>query len=214
MQQENHDANLLAEFFSRPVEDRAATKEAGRVIHKECAYVRISVPGDKTSTIERPATDSDKARFSKQWAAFQANESQEAASGTLLSVWGALSAALVADYRFMRVHTVEQLAGMSDGNVRALGIDGNKHRQMAKDFLEGAKSNAPLLRMQAELQQRDAEVAALREALKQQGDRLEALATGKGLPVTAVREVSAPQAVPVAATTKKRGRPAKQKELS
>ena len=206
------DSKLLAEFYWRAVVDDEATKAAGRAIHKQAAYVRIDVPGDKTSTIDRPVRDEDKQRFPRQWAAFEVDAEQAAASGTLLSAWGALSPALVADYRYLKVLTVEQLAGMSDSNVKSLGSEGQKHREMARAFLEASKSNAPLLALQAQLDARDAEVAALRQALKEQGDKVEALAAGREIPVAPVRSVPKVEAAPVPAdkpAPKKRGRPAK-----
>lgn len=161
-------------FYIRPVVDSEATQAAGRTIHKDATYVEISTPGDKTSVVDRALREDDKRRFPKEWMAFEANRSQEGASGTLLSAWGAISPAIVEDYRVLKVKTVEQLAALSDANVASLGMLGRTHRQMARDFIEASKSNAPLLRMQEELKQERAQRASLEQALKDQGDRLEA----------------------------------------
>lgn len=161
-------------FYIRPVVDADATQNAGRTIHRDATYVEISTPGDKTTVVDRALREDDKRRFPKEWLAFEANLSQEGAAGTLLSAWGAISPAIVEDYRVVKVKTVEQLAALSDANVASLGMLGRTHRQMARDFLEASKSNAPLLRMQEELRQEREQRAALEHVLKEQGDKLEA----------------------------------------
>lgn len=205
-------------FYRRAVVDQTATQEAGRPIYVERPYVLITVPGDKTNQPDRPVREEDKRRWPREWAAFENDRPQEGVSGTLLSAWGALSQARIEELRYFKVLTVEHLAGVSDGLLPNLGAQARREREMAKAFIESAKSNAPLLKVQAELASRDADIAALRAALKEQGDRLEDVAEGKGLKVHAVREV-APAEVAVAEvatpeTSKRtRGRPkATQKE--
>lgn len=176
--QEQPNQSDAVEFYLRPIVDAEKTKEAGRTVHSDGVYVRISNPGDRTHEVNRPLRETDKVKYRLQWNAFQAEKPQDAASGTLLSVWGPISPAQVEDYRYLRVVTVEQLAGLSDSNITALGAGARAHRQQARDFLESAKSNAPLLRVQAELQEERTQRAVLEKTVKEQGERLEALMRG------------------------------------
>lgn len=186
------EAKAQVHFYKRPVVDPAATKEAGRTIHKDAEYVRISIPGDRNNEVDRPVKKMDRELYPAQYERFERNAGEDV-SGTMLSAWGALDASTVADYRYQKVLTVEHLAELSDSTVAKLGRGTLANRQKARDFMQAAKSNAPLLRVQSELASRDEQIAALHNALKEQGDRLEALAADKGLPARAVREVAPPE---------------------
>lgn len=206
------DEKARAEFYRAPKQDKAATQLEGRPIYKMVDYVRICIPGDK-DVVDRPVREDDKRRFRPQYAAFTADKPQDEATGTLLSAWAGLPPERVAEYQFLKVQTVEHLANVSDTNIQRMGAGALAERQRAKDYLESTKSQAPMLRLQAENTAMRSEMEALRNALKEQGDRLEAVATGKGLHLAPVRDV--PAVSPEATTApRKRGRPSKQKELS
>ena len=186
MFEEQQDVREVVTFYMRPVQDKEATKEAGRPIHVDAEYVRISIPGDRTLEVDRPVREPDRQMYRRKYEAFSANKSQDEVSGTLLSAWGAISQSTVEDYRYAKVRTVEQLANLSDSTVAKLGRGVLNHRQMARDFIEAAKSNAPMLKLQSELASRDeqlaaqqAQMAAMQAALKEQGDMLEELTSGK-----------------------------------
>lgn len=208
--QQDADAKAMAEFYRTPKQDAEATAREGRPIFKMVEYVRISVPGDKNNLVDRQVRDDDRRRFAPQYHAFLADKPQDAAAGTLLSAWGGLGPERVAEYLFMRVQTVEQLAGISDGNLQKLGPGANDERKRAQEYLDSTKSRAPLLRLQSENKEQASRIAALEHALKEQGDRLDAVAAGQGLKATPVRQVA--QAVPAEAledapVKRGRGRP-------
>lgn len=195
-----------ARFYKRAVEDKAKTREAGRPICVVKDFIEIQTPGDKTNIVDRPVRDEDKQRFARQFAAYQVDKSQDEASGTLLSSWGGISDDRVEMFRFYKVMTVEQLAGMAD--FANFDAQARKDADRAKAFIEAAKGSAPLLQLQSAMAEKDKELAALREALRQQGDRLDTL-TGKA-PKLAPDEVSAlVEAQDATVAPKKRGRPAK-----
>lgn len=150
----------VVRFYTRPVVDQAATLAAGCTKHQDGIYVHVSFPGDKTLEVDRPIYEADKARWPRHWNLFLANKPQEV-KGTMLSAWGPLSPALVEDYRAVKVLTVEQLAGVPDAHIDKLGIGARAHRQAAQDFLEAARSRAPLMRVQKELEEMRAQHAAL-----------------------------------------------------
>jgi hypothetical protein len=194
--QERRATREVVKFYLRPVLDKDETQKEGRPIHKDAEYIKIYIPGDRNLEVDRPIRIKDQQQYAREYMAFKANRSQDEGVGTLLSAWGAISTSTVEDYRFQKVKTVEQLAGLSDSAVSRLGRGTLAHRKMAQDFIDASRGKAPMLRLQAELQEERTQRAALELALKEQGDRIDALSAEKGRPVAAVREVvAAPNAL-------------------
>lgn len=164
-----HDAKLYVEFFREPVLHPGKSREAGRAVYEERDFVRIHVPGDKTSVVVRQVTEQDAQRFAERYAKWKAGQA-EAVSGTPLSALPGMTPTKVEEYKFFKLTTVEQLADANDNlGQKFMGFHADKAR--AKAFLEVAANNAPIERMNAELQKRDAEIENLRtmvEALQAQ----------------------------------------------
>jgi len=178
VRQTEEDKRLLVVFSVRPHPNREQSALQGRPIYDEKDYITIMVPGDKDSVIERLATEQDKNRFGVQYAAFQRKHSQEHVSGTPLRAVSFISSAQIKELEYFNVYTVEQLAELSDGNAQKfMGIQNLK--LLAKDFLKAATEQAPLTAMRAEMTSKDEEIAALLAAVKEQGERIKALETGK-----------------------------------
>lgn len=164
-----HDNKLYVEFVREPVMHPGKSREAGRAVYEERDFIRIHVPGDKTSVIYRQVTEQDAQRFADRYAKWKAGQA-EAVSGTPLSALPGMTPAKVEEYRFFKLTTVEQLADANDNlGQKFMGFHSDKQR--AKAFLEVAANNAPIERMNSELQKRDAEIENLRtmvEALQAQ----------------------------------------------
>jgi hypothetical protein len=144
----NSDDKVFAQFYMHAREDDAKSRAEGRPIFKDVPYVMIMVPGDKDNIIRRPIRQNDKARFPKQWAAFEAGQEQ-AQEGTPLEQWPMVTRAQVEELKFFGVHTVEALSNMPDTAAQNfMGL--NRLRQNAKDFLEAAKSEAPFIELREE----------------------------------------------------------------
>lgn len=171
------DSRLYVEFYRKAIANNFKTQEAGRPVYDERDCVKIMIPGDKYSSMDTIVTEEHRRRFPKQWAQYQAGQKQ-AVSGTPLEVWPQATVGLVATLKAMNITTVEQLAELSDGN--ASHIMGNQDlRRRAKAFLEAAKGEAHNTKLEAELEKRDVEIAAL----KSQMDEL--IAASKAKPAAA-----------------------------
>jgi hypothetical protein len=168
-----HDNKLYVEFFRKPVLHPGKSREAGRAVYEEVDYVRIHVPGDKSSVIERPITEQDIFRFRDRYQKWKAGQ-EEAVVGTPLSALPGMNAAKVEEYKFFKLVTVEQLAEANDG-LGSKFMSFQQDKQRAKAFLEVAKNNAPIEKMNEELQKRDAEI----ENLKTMVEALQASSSGK-----------------------------------
>ena len=157
--QDPGDAKLYVVFHRGTKLNEAKSLEAGRRVHDDVNLVTIRVPGQRDSFVTE-VEPHHKARFPRQWAAFQQN-AEQLGSGTQLTEVPWLTPAQLADLRAVNVHTVEQLVAMSDANAHVfMGFQGLKQRAQA--FLDAAAGAAPALKLQAELEKRDSEIAELR----------------------------------------------------
>ena len=159
------DEALLVRFYMAPRLDQTASTEQGRPIYKEVPYVEIMQPGNKENIINRPATNRDKQRFPEHFRKFQARQDQEeAAVGTPLIEWPALTRAQVEELKFFNIHTVEQLIAVSDAHSqKIMGVAALK--QKAKNFLEASKVSATADAL-AEANAKIAKLTARLEALE------------------------------------------------
>lgn len=158
------DNKLYVEFFRKPVLQPGKSRDAGRAVYEEVDYVRIHVPGDKSSVIERPVNQQDVFRFQDRYNKWKAGQ-EEAVTGTPLSALPGMNPSKVEEYKFFKLVTVEQLAEAND-NLGAKFMSFQQDKQRAKAFLEVAKNNAPIEKMNEELAKRDAELEELREMVK------------------------------------------------
>ena len=154
------DNKLYVEFFRKPVMQPGKSREAGRAVYEEIDYVRIHVPGDKSSVIERPMSEQDVFRFQDRYNKWKSGQS-EAVTGTPLGALPGMNAAKVEEYKFFKIITVEQLAEAND-NLGGKFMSFQQDKQRAKAFMEVAANNAPIEKMNAELAKRDAELEELR----------------------------------------------------
>lgn len=152
------DDNLWVTFESASHFDDVMTREKGRPIFEMRDYVKIIIPGDSTTVIQREVRETDKARWPKQWLAYKSG--QEQTQGTPLVEWTAISRAQVEELAYFKIQTVEQLAAVSD-NVTQKFMGLNELRTKAKLYLEQVRGEEPLLRLQAEIATRDEREKAL-----------------------------------------------------
>jgi hypothetical protein len=163
---------LIAEFFPQAVQNNHRSSIEGRPIFETYPYVRILIPGDKHSIVERKATDADKVRFRRQWEAFQQGLAP-VETGTPIEQWPPLTVSQVAEFKAMHIRTVEHLAGLSDDHIAKLGPGGRGLVEKAKAFIAQAKDMAEAQRLAGENEHLKSEIAALKEQVAQLASRLE-----------------------------------------
>lgn len=172
--------NALVRFSLRPVENKEKSAAEGRPIFEDVEYVEIMTPGDKSSIVSRALRETDKQRFRRQYAAWKADaQNSQPIIGTRLAEWPQVTRSQVEELRYFNVHTVEQLAEVSDGNIRNVGPI-MALRKKAQDFVAAAKGNAPLAQLRDELAKRDNELEALRRQVAELGAALEEKRKRKG----------------------------------
>lgn len=143
-------------FKMVPVENKAKSKEAGRPIFEDREYVEIIIPGSRNERPVRRVTEQDKDRWPREYAAFQRNHEQSE-DGTPLEQWPRMTRSRVHELKAIGIFSVEDLAGLSDANVKNVGPDGYELRDAAKAFLQGDDTDALKKRI-AELEAENAEL--------------------------------------------------------
>jgi hypothetical protein len=162
--QQQADEQLLVKFEIRPRKDAEASSKEGRPIYRDIEYINIRAPGSSDNVI-RPATQRDRERFARHYAAFKNRVgNEEIVEGTLLSEWPVCNRSQVEELAFFGIKTVEQLANTSDANGQAfMGFNGLKRK--ANEWLQAAAQGVKLSEMQAELAKRDEVIAELKAKL-------------------------------------------------
>jgi hypothetical protein len=146
-----YEASLSVTFYTEAIEYKAESEKAGRPIFKEVPFVRILVPGDTTNIIERKASKEDEAKFPYAWARYKA-EAKEMTEGMPLEQWPQITRSLLKELKYYEVHTVEQLAGLSDAHASKMGMGFSEFRNKAKAFLAAAAGTASATAQEAENQ--------------------------------------------------------------
>ncbi len=158
------DKRLFVQFYLEPVKNATKSAVEGRPIFDELPMVKIITPGSRDVMVTR-ATANYQQRFPKQWDAFQRNLSQSI-EGTPLEQVPFLTVGQIAELKALNVMTLEQLANLSDAVVHKF-MGAQKMKQQAQTYLDAAKSAAPMTQLMAELEKRDAQIAALQQQVEQ-----------------------------------------------
>ncbi|AIV65800.1 hypothetical protein [Burkholderia pseudomallei] len=173
------DSGLFVEFSLEPIHQEAESEKQGRPIYKDVPHIRIHFAGDRTKMIFRPVKmqddqqgPSDPRRFPRQWAAFQEQRSQ-VQEGMPLEHWPPLSRSEVLSMKAMHIHTVEQLAAMTDSNLSWLGA--RELRDKAAAWLKNAEGGKETVRLTAENEQLRADLDAQKAQTRELAERLDAL---------------------------------------
>lgn len=171
------DRRLHVTFYRKAVKNNFKSEQAGRPIYEERDYIRIFIPGDRNSNLDVPATEHYQQRFAQQWDRYQKGQNQ-LGMGTPLETWGSLTVSQVAELKAMHVHTVEQLAEMSD--AMAQKVMGNfAIREKARAFLDKEAELQRASSLKNELALRDASIEEQKGRIEQLEKQLAELASAK-----------------------------------
>lgn len=142
------DERLYVKFYMGSMEDTAGTQREGRPMYKSVPFVKILVPGDRNTVIDTLAGTTYPRRFPRQWAAFQAQETQEI-DGTRLSETPFITRALAEELEYFKVYTVEQLAECSDALAGKLPRF-HELKRKAQTYVQQAKDSAMAMKLAEE----------------------------------------------------------------
>lgn len=157
------DQGLFVEFEEVPIKNNFKSEQEGRPIFDSKDFIKITFPGDKTKQVFRPVKDEDKIRFKKQYESFK-ETGKVVESGTPLEQWAVLTKTEAAEFKAMKIHTVEALAALPDTALTWLGA--RDYRQKAQLWLENAKGGAVISKLQSENESLKASIEALKAQVK------------------------------------------------
>jgi hypothetical protein len=154
----NSDSHLHVEFY-----------ENDRKPYEGVPFVRIMIPGDKTTEIDQPVREDHKERFPRQWLYYQMKNSDGSLIGTPLEVWHKAAPEefndrQMAELQILKFQTVEQVATASDSQVQKVGMGAAGLRELARAFLarkNQTQNSSDLEQTRLELDELKAQMAML-----------------------------------------------------
>jgi hypothetical protein len=166
----SEDKKLFVQFYSRPVQDSVASAKAKRPIFVDADFVKIMVPGDKRTVIDRMASDEDKQRFPQHFARYKAGQAEQTV-GTPLDMLPGMTAGKVEEYKHFGIKTIEMLAEASDSvGQQFMQFQADKTR--AKGYLALATDNAAVKEVDARLSKENEAMKAQLESMQKKFDDL------------------------------------------
>lgn len=146
--------------------DEAASAKAGHPIYRDVVFIKIAVPGDKSSLYFQPATDIHKVRFPRAWDAFQKRtQGQQGRTGMPIEEWPPITRGMALTLKCIHIHTVEDLAVVHDGQIDKIGGDARGLRAKAQAFLAQAATNAETLRLASEKEELQGQLRAMQQQI-------------------------------------------------
>lgn len=162
--QHGTDAGMFVLFYMESIEDKEASEKEGRPIFRDHEFIKIMPPGDKNTVICEPVNDEYRMRWPNQYNAFK-NQQVQVNDGTPLEEWPILRKSQVMMFKAVNVHTVEQLANVSDQNLPNLGMGSREFRDKAIAYIETAKTGAVPAQAQNRIIDLERQVEALTNQL-------------------------------------------------
>lgn len=175
---------MILRFYYDSAKNEGASKYASRPIFDTVLMVDVITPGQQASTpsfeLERVwaeqsrealKTDALYKRYPKytefeEWVdKFKRGQDVGDLGGTPLKHWPRIDRGLAATLAALNIHSVEQLAGISDGNLQNIGHGGRELREQAKAFLEQAQATAPVSQLTDQVSNLTMENQRLQQAL-------------------------------------------------
>jgi hypothetical protein len=151
-------------FYTKPIKNNFQSEKHGRMIFDTGLFVEVITPGSTESLPEflcettfcdemniPPKRTDYYLRFRQQIEAYKEQTGAYALSGLPLTEWTQIDVGTAATLRACGVHTVEQLAEVSDSNLHNLGIGGRTLREKAKGWLTSRDFGIPSAQMSTQL---------------------------------------------------------------
>jgi hypothetical protein len=162
---------LSIKTYVEKVHNKAKSKEAGRPIYEDLPHMAIRAPGSKDTFIT-VVGEIEKKRYYKHWNAFVERQEQVLIEGTPLEEWSGITRSEAEELKFFKIHTVEQLAGMSDTNAQNFrGMNNTRRKAQAylamSDVESKAEAVADATARVVELEGQNEELAARLKALEE-----------------------------------------------
>lgn len=159
--------NCIPSFYEKAKPNVAKSKETGKPEYITVEMVRILIPGDTKSEVDRPVKDEDKIRWPEQYKRFQEKQAgHHQGEGTPLEEFPVLDAAKRATLKAHRIHTVDALSAVTDEQCMVIGEEWcSEMRQHATRYCQIAGDESLIYQTMEQNEALKAEVADLQKQL-------------------------------------------------
>ena len=126
-------------FFIRAVQNIKKSEEAGHPMFDDVEYIEVRHPGEMHMIPCCRVKESHKLFYAKEYEAFKRGE-EVPLEGFPITEWAPITKATAENLKHMGVHTVENLANMTETAAQRLGGNIQRLRIKAAAFLESHNS--------------------------------------------------------------------------
>ncbi len=155
-------------FYMEAVQDPLGTAKEGRPIFRQEERVELFMAGNPYTMPVMKVSDEERRRWPREYEAFR-HGIEIAPEGTPLEEWPILNRAMVMELKSLHIHTVEDIAVLSDtGTQRAMGLMGL--RSKARAFLDDAAAASLTEQLTKENDDLKIEIATLAQQVKELGE--------------------------------------------
>lgn len=140
------------------------SQQEGRPVYAPITLFCVRHPGERDETVVE-ATEFHKMTHPRQWAAFEQGRIAEQ-DGTMLAVLFPSEPYIVDHLRVLHIHTVEQLAGLTEAGLQRVGMGAREYQAKAVKFLDDANRSAPTRELEAKLAAAADQIASLETQVK------------------------------------------------
>lgn len=173
------DSAVMATFSEEFVKNDYKSEVEGRAIYEKRIQVLLEYPGNNLSNFVARFSEEEgekgnqwTERFPGQWRAFKAQKTQMP-DGMPVEIWSPLDKGRVFSLKAMNIHTVEQIAALTDMTGPNIGMDWRKLQTMAKATIEPNESLVAISKMARE----NDDLKSQMEVLQNQVQQLASLGT-------------------------------------
>ena len=161
-------------FFKQPVYNKAKSDEENRPIFDTREMVEVKIPGDRNFSFVSEVEDEHRARWPKDYEAFQKGL-ELATTGTPLEEWPnpQLTVGRIEELKHLNIFSVEDLSNVADRDGPQLGMGWRELRKQAQAWLEDAKGGAEMAQLAKENEDLKARLEALERTMAAQASDTE-----------------------------------------
>lgn len=171
------DNRLNVQFEAVPRLDKEASLREKKVIYTEDHYIRITIPGNLTSTVYARVEDGYRARFASRYERWLKTRQNEAMGGTPISEWKEIAPSQKATLTTVGITTVEQLASMESGDRASTYVLGFEElRRKARAYTGTVDDKLTAL----ELEKAKSETEQLKEQIKFLTEQMQSMQSNMG----------------------------------
>jgi hypothetical protein len=157
------DEKLLVRFYLMEILNESRSESEGINKYDDVEMVEILIPGCRDNCV-RKASDQDKLRFRRQYAAFL-NTKGEGREGTPLSQFPFISPAERKELEYYNIYTGENISDLQDGYIDRIPLDMRSMIPKVKAFMNYAKDTAATVKTATENEALKRKISTLEEQM-------------------------------------------------